>query len=210
MRPLFRLFATGYDVVVAGAGPTGLVLSNLLGAYDISVLLLEKRQALPCHPQAHFINQRSMEIFRPLDGLAQEITARTPPLDQWRKFIYTETLQRGSFGEVDHFCGQPSRYTDFSPEPVAHLSQNKLLPLLLDRAQRCPKIDVHFSSHVHSCLSTREGAIVTYVSDSDHHRSVTPRFVVLADGANSNLVQQQGITQRGPSRDSGISVAEIG
>ncbi len=53
--------------------------------------------------QAHFINNRSMEIFRPLDGLAAEVAAHSPPLAEWRKFVYCESLTGRIFGEVDHF-----------------------------------------------------------------------------------------------------------
>lgn len=53
--------------------------------------------------QAHFINNRSMEIFRPLEGLANEIAAYSPPLAEWRKFVYCESLTGRVFGQVDHF-----------------------------------------------------------------------------------------------------------
>jgi len=53
--------------------------------------------------QAHFINNRSMEIFRSLDGLAAEVAAHSPPLAEWRKFVYCESLTGRVFGEVDHF-----------------------------------------------------------------------------------------------------------
>ncbi len=44
-----------------------------------------------------------MEVFRPLDGLAEEVTALSPPLEQWRKFIYCERVTGSIYGEVDHF-----------------------------------------------------------------------------------------------------------
>jgi hypothetical protein len=53
--------------------------------------------------QAHFINNRSMEIFRPLDDLAAEVAAHSPPLAEWRKFVYCESLTGRVFFEVDHF-----------------------------------------------------------------------------------------------------------
>ena len=47
-------------------------------------------------------------MFRPLDGLAAKIQATSPPLDQWRKFVYCEQVTGGVFGEVDHFrVGRP-------------------------------------------------------------------------------------------------------
>ena len=44
-----------------------------------------------------------MEIFRPLDGLAAEVAAHSPPLAEWRKFVYCESLTGRIFGDVDHF-----------------------------------------------------------------------------------------------------------
>ena len=44
-----------------------------------------------------------MEIFRSLDGLAAEVAAHSPPLAEWRKFVYCESLTGRVFGEVDHF-----------------------------------------------------------------------------------------------------------
>lgn len=60
------------------------------------------------HVQAHFINNRTMEVFRPLDGLAEEIKSVSPPLNQWRKFIYCERVTGHVYGEVDHFQVTPA------------------------------------------------------------------------------------------------------
>ena len=49
------------------------------------------------------MNNRSMEVFRPLDGLAVEVAACSPRLAEWRKFVYCESLTGRVFGEVDHF-----------------------------------------------------------------------------------------------------------
>lgn len=40
------------DVVVVGAGPVGLTISNTLGQYGVRVLLLEKGEALIDYPRA--------------------------------------------------------------------------------------------------------------------------------------------------------------
>ncbi|WIA08637.1 hypothetical protein OEZ85_008065 [Tetradesmus obliquus] len=94
-------------VVVVGAGPTGLVLSCLLSQYGIRHMVLERSQQLTQHPQAHYINNRTMEVFRGLPGLAAKVKARSPPLQQWRSFVYCEAMAAGQLlGEVDHFPGQ--------------------------------------------------------------------------------------------------------
>lgn len=60
--------------------------------------------------QAHYINNRTMEIFRQMaDGrrgggsLAERIREATPPLQEWRKFVYCQSLTGTMYGEVDHF-----------------------------------------------------------------------------------------------------------
>lgn len=56
--------ASTVPVAVIGAGPTGLTASLLLSRLRVPHVILERRHALPTHPQAHFINYRTMEIFR--------------------------------------------------------------------------------------------------------------------------------------------------
>jgi len=38
-------------------------------------------------------------------GLAAEVAAQSPPLDEWRKFIYCHAMTGEVLGEVDHFKG---------------------------------------------------------------------------------------------------------
>lgn len=79
-------------VVVVGAGPAGLVSSLLLSKFRIPHLLVEERDHPQEHPQAHFINCRSMEIFRGLDRLDKEVRRRSASLDEWRRFIYCTNI----------------------------------------------------------------------------------------------------------------------
>ena len=60
-------------VLIVGAGPTGLTLSALLSRFGIDHLVCERRARPTMHPHAHFVNNRSMEIFRPLMGLGGSI-----------------------------------------------------------------------------------------------------------------------------------------
>ncbi|CAN0429777.1 unnamed protein product, partial [Scytosiphon promiscuus] len=72
-------------VAIVGAGPAGLTMSCLLSQFGVPSVLLEKAPALPTHPQAHFINLRSMEIMRhALGGLDRAVLERCPPRDDWR------------------------------------------------------------------------------------------------------------------------------
>lgn len=72
-------------VAIIGAGPAGLALSALLSKFGVPSILLERSPALPTHPQAHFINLRSMEILRhAFGGLDRRVLEMCPPREEWR------------------------------------------------------------------------------------------------------------------------------
>ncbi|KAG0501023.1 hypothetical protein HPP92_001095 [Vanilla planifolia] len=123
-----------FPVIIVGAGPVGLVLSFLLTKLGVKCAVLEKSPAFSRHPQAHFINNRSMEIFRKMDGLAEDIQKLQPPLDFWRKFIYCTSVSGYNLGSVDHMQSQDFE-KKISPECVAHYSQYKLIQLLLRKLE---------------------------------------------------------------------------
>ncbi|ONK71111.1 uncharacterized protein A4U43_C04F4830 [Asparagus officinalis] len=118
--------------MIVGAGPVGLVLSLLLTKLGVKCAVLEKSTVFSQHPQAHFINNRSMEIFHKLDGIASDIQKLQPAIDLWRKFIYCTSLSGSVLGSVDHM--QPQDFEKIiSPVCVAHFSQYKLVSLLLKK-----------------------------------------------------------------------------
>ncbi|GAQ79756.1 Monooxygenase involved in coenzyme Q (ubiquinone) biosynthesis [Klebsormidium nitens] len=126
------------DVLIVGGGPVGLSLSILLSNLGVRSLLVEKRLHPTTHPQAHFINNRTMEIFRHMGDVATTIGREQPPLEEWRRFIYCHTMTGTVLGQVDHFSDQTAR-PNMSPVSVAHFSQNKLVPLLLRSAKALEK-----------------------------------------------------------------------
>ncbi|CAO2829426.1 unnamed protein product [Amaranthus hypochondriacus] len=197
-------------VLIVGAGPVGLVLSILLTKLGVRCAILEKSKAFSSHPQAHFINNRTMEVFRKLDGLAEEIQKFQPPVDLWRKFIYCTSLSGSVLGSVDHM--QPQDFEQIvSPVTVAHFSQYKLIKLLLkkienldfkihegDRAVRDKEIMMG-----HECLSFSVTDDCINVTCSFHKEGQTLKkdircgFLVGTDGAGSIVRKLAGIEMQG-------------
>lgn len=164
-----RRFSTNKDIIPAiilGGGPTGLFLSNLLTSYSIPHLLFDKRpqSELLRHPQAHFINLRSMELLRyELPRVYTKIVEGMPDVSEWEAFNFAGSVVGGRLlGRVVHPVSKPllvgqrgdaKLVTDefaldtddckdtvermrVSPCQPAHLAQNKFVSLLLKEAQR--------------------------------------------------------------------------
>ena len=66
---------THFPVVIAGAGPTGLTLANLLGVYGIRCLLIERNAATVHEPRAVSIDDeslRTMQAIKLVDTVMEE------------------------------------------------------------------------------------------------------------------------------------------
>ena len=68
----------GTDVLVIGAGPSGLLLSNLLAGYGCRVTLVERLPELIDYPRAIRVDDESMRSIQAA-GLAEEVSAHLAP-----------------------------------------------------------------------------------------------------------------------------------
>ena len=62
------------DVLIVGAGPTGLTLAIDLGKRGVRCILIEQKAQPAFLPKMERINSRTMEIYRRM-GLVQQIRA---------------------------------------------------------------------------------------------------------------------------------------
>ena len=202
-------------MLIVGGGPVGLTMSILLSRLGVDSLLIERRAEATTHPQAHFINARTSEVFRPLLGLERHVAAAQPPLEHWRRFAYcTRMIGGATLAVVDHF-DEDRAETPIDPEsPTSpfHFSQSRLEPALFARA---------VAAHPRGPAGFRRGAeLVGLEQDA---RGVTARvalrtepegepegegskfgrrlvrasYVVAADGASSSTRRLLGVASSG-------------
>ena len=211
-------------VVIVGGGPVGLTMSILLSRLGVDSQLVERRAAPTAHPQAHFVNTRTREIFRPMLGLDDAVARAQPPLEDWRHFIYSTRMLGGvELGRVDHFDekGSERGYVEISPTSVAHLSQHRLEPMLLARALDAhPRGAAGISLRTECVGFTQDDAGVTAeLASFDHHdrdgevdvevvsknrspftrstSSLRGAFLVAADGAGGDARARLGVSVTG-------------
>jgi 2-polyprenyl-6-methoxyphenol hydroxylase-like FAD-dependent oxidoreductase len=176
-----------YDVIIVGYGPVGQLLSGLLGAAGLRVGVFERRHELYGLSRACVVDDEVMRILQ-ADGVAEEF--ETAAVNTRGEYVWTNargqvllSLKRPAQG----ISGWGARYMMYQPD----------LERLLDRRSR---------SFSNVCVCAGWAAVgldanndeVTLklervASDpSDHrgtHKTVSARYLVGADGANSFVRQ---------------------
>ncbi|KAF6161362.1 hypothetical protein GIB67_009241 [Kingdonia uniflora] len=171
---------------------------------------MEKSKTFSQHPQAHFINNRSMECRKRDPKVATTV-------DLWRKFIYCTSLSGSILGSVDHM--QPQDFEQIvSPVSVAHFSQYKLIKLLLEHLQDldfrlCISDPLENPDHGpieegkilmgYECTSIQSAndgitAGVSFLKEGEKvERKIRCKILVGSDGAGSTVRKLVGISMRG-------------
>ncbi|GBE62666.1 FAD binding domain containing protein [Babesia ovata] len=138
-------------VLVVGAGPVGVTLQLLLSRLGVPCVLAERNVLPRRHPRAHYVSNRSMEVWRQLGHFDKAIESVSEPLECWRYFKYCRHITDphvNLYGTVDHFRDaytyKDTYFEELSPSRITNMPQHKLLFLLktiaLSRSQVFPTI----------------------------------------------------------------------
>jgi 2,4-dichlorophenol 6-monooxygenase len=79
------------DVLIVGGGGAGLTASLLLASHGVESLLVERHPSTSILPKAHYLSQRSMEMFRAL-GVADAMYAAGPTAEQMQQVVWQTSL----------------------------------------------------------------------------------------------------------------------
>lgn len=175
-----------HSVVVAGAGPVGLVAALALARRGIDVTVLEMRarpnaasKASTFHPPTLDILDR-LGVFEVMQAQAQRVESvqyRTPHA------VLGALPYRLLEGHTRHALRM-------------HFEQSRLTPLLLEQLQRMPGAHVWFDSEV-LAAQTQANEVVLRIRQGSTESGVRARFLIGADGAHSRVRQSLGIAFEG-------------
>ena len=200
MAPRSEPAAIETDVLVAGAGPCGLMLANELGRRGVRCLVVDAKPGTAFNPQANATQARTMEHFRRL-GFAHEIRALGLPGDHPTDIAYFTRFARHELARIRlptaaaAIASVRTLAGSWSAAELPHrVSQKFVEPVLRRHAEAWPTVDLRYGWTLESFddAATSVHAIVR-PDEEGVPRAVRARFLVGADGARSTVRRRLGI-----------------
>src|SRR6476646_758229 len=192
------------QVIIAGAGPTGLTLAVDLGMRGIRCTLIEQKEAPQFLPKMERCNARSMEIYRRM-GLADKIRAAgLPPDVPMDVFIVLQNvveppLLHKKYPSVAELKAQIAATHDgtLPLEPYQLISQYTLEPLLKAVAETLPSVAVRYSHELLSFSQDADSVTATVKDIAGKVSEISADYLVGCDGGASVVRRQLGIKLAG-------------
>ncbi|MEU7171980.1 FAD-dependent monooxygenase [Micromonospora tulbaghiae] len=182
-------------VLIIGGGLTGLAASVFLSWHGMPSLLVDQHRGTSMHPKARAINPRATELLRSV-GLEAEVSAHRSPIADNTDLVHVRTLAGEERVRLPR--PQPAEIGRLSPCGWSLIDQNRLEPLLRERAE---KSGGRIRYHVRAKRVTidADGATVVLLDrETGAEETVRTRYVIAADGNRSRIGQSLGISHTGP------------
>src|SRR5712671_5323292 len=191
------------QVLIVGAGPTGLTLAIDLGRRGVRALVIEQKEAPQFLPKMERCNARTMEIYRRM-GIVEEVRAAGLPahcpMDIFVVLSLIEPpLVHHPHPSVAEAKAQIAESEDggLPLEPYQLISQYTLEPLLKSIAEGLPSVTVRYGCELVSFEQDEAGVTARVKHANGTGGAIGASYMVGCDGGASTVRKQLGIKLRG-------------
>jgi 3-(3-hydroxy-phenyl)propionate hydroxylase len=164
-------------VIVAGAGPVGLLTALALAHRDVPVLVLEAEAALTQDLRAGTFHPPTLEMMAPY-GITDEMHRTGIKVPRWQH----RDREQGVIAEWDL-----SLIADETPYPYRfHLEQHRLTPIVFERVRAAPNVEVRFGARV-TAVGQDGSRVWVDAETADGVERFAGAWLVGADGGRSQV-----------------------
>jgi 2-polyprenyl-6-methoxyphenol hydroxylase-like FAD-dependent oxidoreductase len=166
------------DVLIVGAGPTGLMLATCLAALGVDAVVVDHKGEPTRESRALVLQARSMEIYSQL-GIVDRMLAEATVAGAIRPGYATRAFSRIDFRALG---------SGVTPYPHLYvLEQSRTEHLLVDRLSELGR-DVLWGHELESIIPQADGGVIVDFGTSDGGvATVSARYCVGADGGSSRV-----------------------
>ncbi|OBI83531.1 bifunctional 3-(3-hydroxy-phenyl)propionate/3-hydroxycinnamic acid hydroxylase [Mycobacterium sp. E740] len=187
--------STHADVVIVGAGPSGLTLANILGLHGVRTLVVEERDTLIDYPRGVGLDDEALRTFQSI-GLVDRVLPHTVP-NQILRFFDAKRRLLAEMAPPDARFGWPKRNGFVQPMVDAEL---------FGGLARFDHVEVRFGWRVESCVETDDAVTVQFAGSK---APVTARYVVGCDGGRSVTRRLMGVSFDGTTSSTRWLVVDV-
>jgi 2,4-dichlorophenol 6-monooxygenase len=194
-------------VLIVGGGGCGLSSSIFLSNFGVPHLLIERHESTSILPKAHYLNQRTMEIYRQ-HGVADAIYEVGAPIERFGQIRWMTSLggdgalDRKEIHRMDAFGGHSLReqYEADSPSIATNYPQLRLEPLLKREAEkRAAPNTIRYNHELLDWQQTDSGVTATVLNRAtNEHFGVHARYLIGADGGKT-IGPRENVQMVGPT-----------
>jgi 2-polyprenyl-6-methoxyphenol hydroxylase-like FAD-dependent oxidoreductase len=171
------------QVLIVGAGPTGMTAAIELRRMGMSVRIVDKSDHMAKYSQALVVQARTLEQFQRY-GIAEAAIARGRKLKEAK--FFSEGKQIVDF-KLDHMDGRYP-FALFIPQSETEKLLNAHMETLGARTERGVELlELKQDPHLHATLRHPDGST----------EETSPRWVIGADGAHSTIRTKMGVPFEG-------------
>jgi 2-polyprenyl-6-methoxyphenol hydroxylase-like FAD-dependent oxidoreductase len=187
------------DVIIVGAGPTGLSLACQLIRHSVDFVIFDKKETTTPYSKAIGVQARTLEIYEQI-GLADKLIEQGAIAAKARMVVGGKVRGEVEFGEIGK---------GLSPYPfVLIVEQGKHEKILYDFIKANGK-DVLWNTELESFTQDKSGVTANIKTADGAAQTIEAKFLVGCDGAKSMVRHSLGLTFEGSTFERMFYVADV-
>ncbi|HEX3102738.1 MAG TPA: FAD-dependent monooxygenase, partial [Pyrinomonadaceae bacterium] len=187
------------DILIVGAGPTGLALASQLIRYGVDFIIIDKKETTTPYSKAIGVQARTLEIYEQI-GLADKLIAQGAIVEKVRMFAAGKVRGEAEFKNIGE---------GLSPYPyVLIVEQGKHEILLYDYIKSNGR-DVRWQTELESFTQDEAGVTATIKIADGQTETINAKYLAACDGAKSLVRHSLGLEFAGSTFERMFYVADV-
>ena len=186
------------QVLIVGAGPTGLMLACQLARHGVDFRIVDPKVGPTRESRALGVQARTLELFEAM-GIADAAVAEGRPVLAGNLYVGRKRVQRIPLGELGR---------GMTPFPFLLILEQSRNEALLDATLRAAGHQVQWRCGLEELRNEAEGVTATLRHEDGREESLSCDWLVGCDGARSPVRESLGMPFTGGTYENAFYVAD--